>query len=76
MGTFILRNFRPGERSTINGRSVAGQYATCAEVRAFSRAHDSHLGRAGELGEEIFLGESFAGGGGAVAEVGGGLPAY
>ena len=37
MGTFILRNFRPGEGSTINGRSVAGQYASYAHVRAFSK---------------------------------------
>ena len=37
MGTFILRNFRPGEGSTINGRSVAGQFASYAEVCAFSR---------------------------------------
>jgi hypothetical protein len=37
MGTFILRNFRPGEGSTINVRSVAGQFASYAEVRAFSR---------------------------------------
>ena len=37
MGTYILRNFRPGEGSTINGRSVAGQFASYAEVRAFSR---------------------------------------
>jgi hypothetical protein len=37
MGTFILRNFRPGEESTINGRTVAGQFASYAEVCAFSR---------------------------------------